>query len=191
MDTTNFSSTNFGAKFINKIPVKKLDLLNNTYKDANVSFVQIEPNNRNDALALKYTARYWYNGHYADNIAYTARQIYTGAIDSNRYQVYALTKQKKHFNELSSDKILGLVEVENKPNFTEILHLQVDPELVYTIQPPTYKHVGTGILNSLKKFYKKSIELKSVYSAVKFYEKNGFKMSDPSKLRLRWEPSKK
>lgn len=190
MNTINISSASFGAKFINKIPVKKFDSLNNAYKDSLVSFVQIDSRNRKDVAALMDTAKYWRDGHYADNIAYTARELYLGKMDDNHYQVYALTSQKKQFDNLLSEKILGLIELENKPDYAEILHLQVDPELIYTNQPPRYKYVGTGILNFLKKFYNKTLELASVCSAVEFYQKNGFEICSSTSLRFRWKPSK-
>lgn len=190
MNTTNVSSTSFSAKFINYVPVKKLDFINKTYTESSSSLVQIDPKNVMDLLALQDTTRYWHNARYADNIFYTARNLFNCEVSENRYQIYALTTQKEDFEELSPNSILGLVEVKNKPKTMEILHLQVDPELVFANSFPNYKYVGTGILNSLKKLYNKTIELESACTAVEFYLKNGFKMQNPNKLRLFWEVKK-
>lgn len=67
----------------------------------------------------------------------------------------------------------------------ELKFFQVNPKLKYGISKREYKHVGAGILDSLKELYKNSIELDSSYQAAEFYEKQGFKIIDKDKLRFR------
>lgn len=68
----------------------------------------------------------------------------------------------------------------------ELMYLQVDPILLQKMEPPVYKSVGTGIINSLKRVYNKAIQLVSLYSATEFYVKNGFDVIDKEKLRYLW-----
>ena len=64
---------------------------------------------------------------------------------------------------------------------------QVNPKYKHGASKREYKHIGTGILNSLKELYKNSIELSSTYEAAKFYEKQGFKITDNDLLKFRWD----
>ena len=184
------TSINFNAQFINQVTIKRYNPDKNNYNSIPVSFVQIEAENNNDIQAVKKTTKDWQNGMFSDKICIAAERIAEEKTNNSPVRIYALTSQMKDFDNLRPDNILGLVETENNKNALEINHLQVNPEFLPSIEPPKYRHVGSGILDSLKNLYNKVIELTSVYTATNFYEKNGFEIFDIHKFRYRWIPKK-
>ncbi len=173
MKTDNIS---FGAKFINPINVGKFN--GKTYRQVDVSFVEISPFSVNDISALKDIATYWENDKFAGNIYFSAEKIYkTKSQDGIR--IFALTTQVDSFEKLDADKILGVIETEKRGE--RAIHfndLQAKPDCVYAVQPE-YKGIGDAISNSLKKIYNKMTAKSAPDLSVKrFYERNGFVESD-------------
>jgi hypothetical protein len=48
--------------------------------------------------------------------------------------------------------IRNAVVFETKKEVT-VKHLQVNPDLIYTLEPPEYKHVGKSMIDGLKEKY--------------------------------------
>ncbi len=185
----NNTSPSFKAKFITSTPIKKLNTSNGNYEEFNASFVKYDVKNKNDLKAIKETS-YW-RSLYGPNIYEKAKALTMDYFNEMNDKIYILTKQKNNFEDLKVEDILGMTDVELKKNFykesiLEVHRLQVDTDLIGK-EKPEFKHVGTAILNVLKKF-NKIIELNSVPSAVNFYRKNGFKEFESLSLRFRWNP---
>lgn len=193
MNINSINNLNFGAKYIQDAQVKKYNPNKNTYDSLNVSFVEMDPDNIEDLFAINDTVRYWYNEKYASNIAYSLYLLRDYCLPRDSYKVYALTTQKDKLDLLNVEEILALGEVvEKTPKKTlELNYLQVDPKLVYSSTQRDYKDVGTAFLNVLKNLDKvKSIVLTSACSAVGFYKKNDFKLTDVEHMRFIWKKRK-
>lgn len=184
-------STNFGAKFLTNTEVQKYNPKKKTYSPCNISFVELEPHNDNDLKTLYEVAKYWDSSSYAADVASVAAGIAKDFLPEDKYKIYALTRQTENFHELNPHKILCLSDIEladNQP--IEIEFLQVNPQMTYAAKNAAYKNIGGGFLNTLKSLYNKAIILTSVFSAATFYEKNGFEIINPQKLRYIWRPKK-
>ncbi len=180
---------NFKAKFINETSIKKYNYLKNSYEPTKVSFIEIDPENFSDYFAINEINQDWYNSLYASNITFALNLIKNQCLRGDIHKIYAITKQKNNFGILNSNEILALGEIERKtPEDIEINYLQVDPELVYSLEKRRFIDVGRAFLNCLKNFnYLKSITLNSNSSAAKFYEKNNFKLIDPEIRKFIWK----
>ena len=176
----NFTpSVNFTAILKDYSPVvKKYDKDIGIYNDEKVSFVEIDTSNKNDIKALRDIAFEWCRGDtYAGQIYDDARQksINRYYDYENKLRFYAITSQKDDFDNLDYKKILAVCKSEEKSSEKMYLnYLQVKPSCIYE-RPSNYKMVGTGFLDSLKKYYDEitltSLKLKKV---LKFYKNNGF-----------------
>ena len=161
----NFNNINFGAKYVSTTQIKQYDYIKQNYSPVPASFVEIDPSNQSDREALHDLLKDWKGSDFTcsivDSIDYESE-------DTNK--VYALTRQSKDFNNLRSSEIVGLADMDiTKGKTPELMYLQVDPILLQKMEPPVYKSVGTGIINSLKRVYNKAIQLVSLYSATEFY----------------------
>ena len=174
--------TSFRANFVNRAKIMKF--VNGTYKNEYASFVRIDPFNQNDISALKDNARCWVSDRYAFalNIYYAACAVRNKSKYYKDHAVYALTLQKENYNELDSDKILGLLQTSPYiDNSLLIEHIQVNPEYLYK-SDAKYKTLGTAILNSIKNLSNKISCYPSSEKSVKdFYIKNGFE-KEPNSL---------
>ena len=167
----------FGAKPLNKLSVKKYDKSLKTFKDCPAHFVKIE-STKFDLSAINAVAKKWKDAKYVKKIATASHWM-----NNRKYveiDVYALTLQDKNFEILKPRKILGLVEMRNNndnPKDRIIYHLQVKPSAmnVNNNKNKNYKHVGCGILDSLKKIYKNMSLYSDNNPNIKiFYKINGF-----------------
>lgn len=176
MKIANNNHPVFKASLVNKAKIGKL--FNGRYANESVSFVKIDPFNHGDINTLEYCANYWANDKFALNIYYAARALRNKSKYYEGHEVYALTAQTADYEKLEKTDILGLVQVsplEDKSMYIE--HFQVDPALVNNSQP-TYKGVGTAILNLLKQLNDRISCCPSFEkSVINFYIKNGFKKS--------------
>ena len=166
----------FCAKPINDVIIQKYNKKTGLFDHLSVKFIKIEPDNKNDIRAIDKAAQKWTDAKYIRKIATASHWSGSLPID-----IYAVTTQKDKFNMLKPNRILGFAEMRKDKNFPKydwLYHLQVKPEAINVNNPnpqKEYKHVGTSILNSLKKVYK-NIFLYSEDSPniEKFYRDNGF-----------------
>ena len=162
----------FGAKYINPINVGKLE--GKACKQVDVSFVEINPFNKEDRFALSEIAHYWEHDKFAGNISVCADLI-NESKSADGIKIFALTSQGDSFEKLNPEKILGVIETEDTAPFhIHINRFQTKPDYVYK-KDLEYSGIGTSILNSLKEMYNKiSAISESDQSVRKFYERNGF-----------------
>lgn len=189
MKINSINKTSFEANLIKTITIQKLMPQTKTYYPAKVSFVEIESDNPKDTKALYEAANFWIDEKYANNIAYTSSLLNTKRLDKNKNKIYAITSQNTNFKELDENKILAMAEIEaaDKP-IIELSHIQVKPEIIYAIEKPEYKHIGTGMLNALKSLYS-GIKLTAAdsQSVINFYLKNKFSRLEPNSNKFLWK----
>lgn len=171
------NNISFRAKLINKSDLGKLieGCYPSCYERQSASFVEIDSSNTDDIKALSEVAKYWMYGKFTSNIYHAACALRNGSNYYKNHKIYALTTQRSNYNNLNSDKILGLVHVSpNDDNYTFIEHFEVNPQYIYASEQE-YKGIGTAMLDSLKQVYNKlsCCPLSSKY-VINFYEKNGF-----------------
>lgn len=187
MNINNYNQTNFGANFINKVNIKRLDSKTNMYKSCQASFVQFDPQNKNDLNAISKAVKTWQGDNFAGTIVNNAIRIVNGMTSSKVNHIYLLTTQKDKFDKLNREEILGLAQMRsNKKDPDELWYLQVKPDTKYGAEGRTFKSVGSGILNSLKAIYNKKITLFASYFAANFYETQGFDVREPKLLEYEW-----
>ena len=185
MDTLKNQPLHFGAKFIKNVNIQKYNSKSHLYSNTKANFVKFEPENQSDINAIVSTAKAWKDQTFAGAIAQRAMYIVNGILNKDTNHVYVLTTQQSNLKKMKPGKILGMAHMSCEPEENELKFFQVNPKQKYGASKREYKHIGTGILNSLKELYKNSIELSSTYQAAEFYEKQGFKAIAP--LRYRWE----
>ncbi len=163
----------FGASFLNSAQVYKRTQ-DNKYKNAEVSFVKMNPKDDNDIKVLDNIQKYWENDKYASNIYNFALKIRKDELSAKNFKVYTLTSQNSDYENLDDRNILGAVLGETpKKDFLFIDYLQVNPKYIY--YPNTeYKRNGSAILDSLKTHFSEIMLKPTKGSTEKFYEKNGF-----------------
>lgn len=163
----------FRANLINYETIKKRTNRNQFYHYP-VSFVQLNPQNKNDLQALsKIDADWDWFSSYAHDI-----KLLLTSNDTKDLNTYALTTQEKNFESLNPQKVLGLACVKKiNPEQIVLEYLQVDPQNNYSKKNSKFKHIGIAIMNSLFKIYSGlEMILVSRLEAEPFYEKLGFKI---------------
>ena len=183
---TNYSP-NFRAKFIKNTTISKQIENTKSYKDEIVSCIQIDPQNKFDIDALENIAKYWADGHFVTNIYHVACAMRDDSKYYKYNQIFAVTKQKDNFENLNSDRILGLVHVSPlNENSLFIEHIEADPEIISKTNRE-YKGIGTAILNYLKTITNKITCFPSSSKTVKkFYFKNDFVEYPPHSNMFIW-----
>lgn len=175
---------NFKASFINKVNIQKYNGIK--YEPKEVSFVELDTDNKEDRFVLKETAALW-GECFAVDIYEDAQK---DSFKAKNNHIFALTTQNDKFQRLNPNKVLGLVEFQENTNSNKIEMLQVHPDFVSTqMGRPEYKYIGSKMLDSIKCKYPKPIKLYSVVDAITFYRKNNFKkdMDKAEQNYLIWE----
>lgn len=177
----------FGANLISKTSIKSLDPISEEYNDVEASFVEINPMDRRDRDSVNDAVFSWKNDLYGFHISNTMEKMAVSFDDTSSDKIYAITTQNDRYWKLNPDSIKALAHVFETQKRVRVVFLQVDPGLVYAKSNPNYKHVGKGMIDSLKEKYNdRSITLISSNTATKFYEKQGFEHCDDIENRLTW-----
>lgn len=173
------NSISFKANYINSKKIKHTSD-NTSYCDA--SFVKLNPRSFVDKTALEIINTYWDAGKtFADSVA---MDLEMSIFNPNGRDFFALTTQKDNLDILIPEEILGIAETrqENR-NTIKLKYLQVDPANTNSSTNPTFKGIGTAILNSIKEYFPRmDITLFSTDSALSFYKNNGFKSIKANQL---------
>ncbi len=187
IDKTNHTA--FKANFVNRVKIGKF--IKGKYANGYASFVKINPFNQGDINALEDSAKYWEHDKFALNIYYAACALKNKSKYYMNHDVYALTSQNKNYNELNSDKILGLIHTSPYIDKSMLIeHIQVNPQYLYK-EGTKFKGLGTAILNSLKKIKNKiSCYPASEESVKTFYTKNGFIKEPNASNYYIWQKTK-
>jgi NADH:ubiquinone oxidoreductase subunit C len=117
-------------------------------------------------------------------------ELYKKNVINPAVKFYVATLQDNEYERLKPEYILGMTETRRlKPNHLEIICLQVNPNLMHLTNRLTkYKGIGRSIIRALKaQKENKVISLTSMYSAANFYEKLGFKLTNPQQLVYMWK----
>lgn len=165
----------FEARYISSPTIQRLDTKNNAF-DRKASFIELDPLSKSDLDIIGSVNNNWENrGTYAENIF--ARMVdcnWEECAGSRKF--FALTTQNQAFDNLRSEDILGLAQVNHGNDKVKLCFLQVDPSTNYHAADKSYKGVGSAIIESLIKFFQgKSIILEASNDAIPFYKKLGFK----------------
>ena len=181
------NNISFGARFVQKIPIKKYSFEDKIYKQATANLVELDPFDIKDVHTLGNIADEFGGDSFANNVYIDAKSAYKR---NNRattdMRIFALTKQEDTFDKLKDREILGIVETSNKAEKSiEIEYLQTHPKFIYPWGPAAIKRIGSAILDCLKSFNDK-ITLRSSPNATFFYKKNGFEKVDPNKRIFVW-----
>lgn len=172
------NNISFKAKYIRPVTVKQIGL-NNYVKNKDMAFVELDCFSKKDCLAATATSSLWESGDsYASNIAEHISDCnwieYT-----NGKRFFAITQQKENFENLNPEEILALAEVidmDPNGNSIKLSYLQVDPDNNHYAPVRSFKKIGSGFIDSLKKIFEgKKINLIAANHSGKFYESNGFK----------------
>lgn len=161
---------NFKAREISIKNVMRLNPQSKRYLPERVSFVELDLASSNDLKILKKLKRSWALSFVSD--------IYKQVKSTQADSVYLLTTQSENFNKLKSKNILGIAETAKSDGDEVVLeYLQTHPNYINDNSNPSpqYKGIGTALLSSIKGLNLQAIRLNSVFSAMPFYEKNGFK----------------
>lgn len=163
----------FKAQHISSPTIKRK---NNPYK---ASFVQLNPLSYNDMVTINNTVLDW-NSPYKiiDDIAVASNHIYLKNTESPNQYFYALTTQDENFEKIKHGSILGIIKL-SKNNDTDIYidSFEVAPKFSHDTKNSEFRGIGTAIINNVKNLFNKyEMFVKSEYSAIPFYEKNGFEL---------------
>ena len=175
---------NFRANLINNTSVMKRGVLSNRYLPSEASFVKLDLRSTEDIKTLKKLRKLWSKSFLS--------QIYHDAtMHPNKFNIYALTTQMDKFEKLNPKNILGLAEATEDYNSATIEYLQTHPKYAYEESNTNraFVGIGTSLLNTLKGIERfKDIKLISIFSAIDFYAKNGFDVTnDLQETLLVWK----
>lgn len=167
---TEVNNISFGARYECPARVKKRIPLLGLYLPSKASFVSIDFRNPNDVIAADEICSSWKGAPLLKKLL----------SDKKCKNIYALTVQRKNFENIEPDKILGFAKM--KKYWTkdgELEYLQVNPNYINVgdevVAKPKYKNCGSAILTSLKKFYDRIVLISVDDEKVGcFYERNDF-----------------
>ena len=177
----------FTARYIRPADIKKFD--GSSYRPHVASLVEME---RSDCPVIERVAYDWMQP-VSDQLAKESQYIGKDGI-----HVYAVTNQTNHFEQLESNKIVGMMlfqeggpfKTHNTIEFLQVSPNEMSPNYgsglskkfnkllakIFKFKPPEHKHIGKALLDTAKEMSAdKPIDLYSVEDAVEFYLINGFK----------------
>lgn len=182
MKVSNNKSPNFNAKFVSKAQVLKLDNIDNLYKQKNISFIEVNPKNKQDVKAIYNISKDWGKNSLAPNIKDTVIDLSRRIKNIFGIKIYALTTQNKNFRTLESDKVICLSEIIPLKDKIFLSYIQTKPNQMFSSNEKEYKNIGSTMIKTIRNKYNKPIVAHSLADAVPFYEKLGFKQKKEDSL---------
>lgn len=169
----------FKAQYVKPVIIQKLGI-DSKYHDYKASLVELSPESHNDFLSLNEVNKNWNN---SESLAYEITRIFNGLYRKNKpsqnENFFAITTQKKDFDKLNENLILGLVQTRKPKNLLEIENLQVNPNTNYDAKKRAFKHIGSALINFIKKeLNPEEIYLNSKRESIPFYQRHRFKLLD-------------
>ena len=170
---TNIS---FGAKFIQKMPIKKYSYIDKTYTPTYANLVELNPSNIRDVKALDKIAMHFGSDSYVNNMALHAKRAYKHSKKNEDAPIFIVLDKA----------VTCAAEIHKiRKKETEIIYLQTDPNLVYSYIPRAFKNIGTSIIQYLQQINNR-ITLRANSSSMRFYKKHGFKMVSQDSYQMEW-----
>lgn len=168
----------FGANLIQTTRIQKY-AGKQGFQDCNAYIVKLDTGSKLDFKALTEVDRIWDNGKtFAGDIRATFRRQHLCEDENSIDQFFALTRQRKDFQELKSEDILGLAQLQRDNEKVFLDYLQADPDNNFLADYPMFKRVGTAMVNFIKEYFpEQNILLNPTESVIPFYEKLGFILS--------------
>lgn len=186
MQINNISSTNFNAKYIKSLNVRRINPKTAEYVKERVSLVEFDPTNEHDLITLDRTYKNWKKADFVSPIFQTAELMTSDTVERKRNKIYILTSQKDKFDRIHAKYILGLANMIKQPKGKdELAYFQVNPNYKYGSSNREFKNIGAAMINEFQRICK-VIRLYSSTKATRFYERNGFKLTDESMLEYIW-----
>lgn len=166
---------NFKANYIGQTNVTDT-FRNKNQAGCKVSFVEMNPQSKQDVTTMREVTLNWGRDSYATNIMEHFQYSYFCGDDLEENRFFALTTQRSNFEKLETDEVLALALVSKESDKRiDLKYLQVDPENNYFSAKRRYEGIGRGILRSIcKLFGNKDIFLQSANTACGFYKSQGF-----------------
>ncbi len=187
MKLSAHTGINFQAQLLSKTKALKYDRDNGEYNDVPVSFVEVSPKDSDDMKSVRNAVEYWDGDLYGMNIANSMGTLRWSTDENPSDKFFVITTQQKDFQKLNSDNIEAIAHIFETKKRVKVVHLQVNPDLIYTLEQPKYKHIGKSMIDSLKdKYNDRSINLISSSTAQRFYEKQGFNRTKDVENRYIW-----
>ena len=187
MNISQINNINFGAKYIRSSQVEKYNLQKGVYEPAEISFIELNPENYKDYIAINDFSLSLRGKSDAFSIADTAELLREQVLSKDVYKIYALTTQENHFAALKPDKILAIGELQKLGNKNhELDYLLIKPSLTGTNEKKEFKKIGTTFLNMLKSLDKVESIAVTSFSKSQFYKNNGFRFIDGDIPKYFW-----
>ena len=145
MITAFTSNLNFQAKRIKRAPIYKLNGEKGAgYIPITGSIIEIDTKRTKDMDAVELAISKWgEEDSYGKHIIRDAKESRKTGSTSNNGKILVITLQQDNFNNLESDKILGLSEITDcGKNKIEINFLQVRPDIAGKKEGKQYINIG-------------------------------------------------
>lgn len=186
MQLNNISSTNFGAKYLKSLSVKRMNPQTAKYEKEKASLLEFDLTNQHDLITLYRTSKNWKGEPFVAPIVDNAMFLSQGMLDKNKNKIYILTSQKEKFNKIHAKYILGLASMSKQPKGKDELDFfQINPNYKYGSNHREFKNIGEAMISEFQRMCK-IIRLYSSTKATRFYESHGFKLVDESMLEYIW-----
>ncbi len=129
------NNINFKASYVDKIGIQKLNS-QNKYVPYRANLVELYPS---DLHALEEINKKWKNSWLCEKFVDWAR-----CIPEKSDKLFALTTQEKDFENLQSDAVLGLMNIDLHKRKSELNYIETKPA------NPEYNKVGSSLINYAK-----------------------------------------
>lgn len=178
----------FKANFISNAKILKLHSADTTFKPKKVSFVELTPEHTPDMEAVRAVNRMWGDRTTLANDIVDEMRDSTDFFEQGGKRFFAITEQRGSFEKLKPSKILGLAEtIQGNSKHIKIKAIQVHPEHQSGQEGAKFKHIGTSIIDSLKKIFPsgKNFYGQSPKESEGFCSANGFvKLDEDGNMEL-------
>lgn len=178
----------FKAKLISRTNITLCE--NN--KPYPVEFIEFKTDSPKDLKTISKVNDKWRKKHadcFVDAIYSEFKAISRHELPGQQSKFYGLIKkQDKLYNSIQPQNVFGLMQITKSTASNDTIYvdyLQTSPNFKHGTWDSKYKNIGKAMLSSLKKLFGNcDIVLDSVYDAIDFYKKNGFKISENGRKNL-------
>jgi len=172
--------------------VMKLNNEDKSYRQEQVSMVEIDLDNKKDIEALSNLSENWTNANLITSIYSEAKEMSEEEEYRLDYRFYAITSQNDNFENLDPEKIISVCEIETSEDDDSafIEYIQSHPDSAHKIYPE-YKRGASAMLDGLKYYYN-DIRLYAIPTkdVLNFYKRNDFYPSSRNRHYLCWDKPK-